>query len=426
MNGSVLVAGIGWTLVHFVWQGALIGCATAVALLAMRNARPEHRYTVACSALLLCLAWPALELYLRLAAPGATGANLDGADLSLAGTAAASVGALACLQDKLAWIVGFWAVCAVALGLRMALGLLWIARTARCSPGDAHWQARLAQLAAGFGVTREVRLRIVDNLASPVTAGWWRPVVLVPASLLSGMPPHLLEALLAHEMAHVKRFDYLVNLGQNVIEALLFYHPAVWWISRRIRVEREQIADDFAARQLGEPQRLALALSELERFQFSTHHLAQGANGGDLMARIKRLVRPDSQALNWKAAIPVLGLAAAFLAGCAHKPVAETYTPGTASTKPILQFANCARPVYPPDAIRHDHTGTVELAFLIGTEGKVLESKVVTSSGHATLDQEAHQAIAKCPFKPATEGGKPQQAWVTVKYVWSIENTVKQ
>lgn len=89
------------------------------------------------------------------------------------------------------------------------------------------------------------------------------------------MPPDLL-ALLAHELAHIRRHDYLVNLLQNVIEALLFFHPAVWWISR-VRLEREHIADDFAARQLGEPRRLALALSELERLQFST--LAQAANG---------------------------------------------------------------------------------------------------------------------------------------------------
>jgi bla regulator protein BlaR1 len=159
--------------------------------------------------------------------------------------------------------------------------------------------------------------------ASPVTAGWWRPVVLVPASLLTGMPPDLLEALLAHEMAHIKRHDYLINLLQNAIESLLFYHPAVWWISNRIRAERELIADDFAARQLGEPRRLALALSELERLQFSDHHLAQAANGGDLMNRIKHLLRPAPQALNWKAAIPMLGLALACMSIYAEATAAD-------------------------------------------------------------------------------------------------------
>ena len=420
MNASALVSSIGWTLIHFAWQGAVIGFATAVALIAMRNARPERRYMVACTALLLCLAWPALELYLRVAASSAGGASIASAGFALTGAALADEGALAYLQARLIWVVGFWALCAVALGVRMTLGLLWVGQTRRYSQGDAHWQARLSKLATEFGVTREVRLRIVDNLASPVTAGWWRPVVLVPASLLSGMPPHLLEALLAHEMAHIKRFDYLVNLAQNVIEALLFYHPAVWWISRRIRVEREQIADDFAARQLGEPRRLALALSELERFQFSTTHLAQAANGGDLMSRIKRLVRPETQALSWTAAIPVFGLVAALLAGWAHESVAAPSAQIAAVTAPIMEQASCAKPVYPPQAFRAGQTGTVELSFLISTGGKVIDSKLAKSSGHAALDQEVNRAISKCHFKPALAEGKPQQSWTNFKYVWVL------
>ena len=120
-----------------------------------------------------------------------------------------------------------WTACTAALALRMALGLWWIGRLANTQGGDAQRQARLPAMALQFGVTRAVRLRVVDNLASPITAGWWRPVVLVPASLMTGMPPDLLEALLAHEMGHVKRLDYLVNLGQNVVETLSFYHPAV-------------------------------------------------------------------------------------------------------------------------------------------------------------------------------------------------------
>jgi D-alanyl-D-alanine endopeptidase (penicillin-binding protein 7) len=314
-----------------------------------------------------------------------------------------------------------WAACSVALALRLALGLLWIGRVAKQHGSDPHWQARLSAMALAFGVTREVRLRIVDNLASPITAGWWRPVVLLPASLVSGMPPDLLEALLAHEMAHVKRFDYLVNLGQNVAEILLFYHPAVWWISGRIRAEREQIADDVAASHLGEPRRLALALSELEKLQFSHHHLAQGANGGDLMSRIKRLIRPDTQALNWKAAIPVLGLAAACIAGCAQAPV---NTPAIASAEPIVpavvEFGSCKKPNYPAAALKAGNTGTVTLGFLVDAQGRAVDSRVDGSSGYADLDTEARASIARCHFKPATQGGKPVQAWMKMKYVWTM------
>lgn len=419
IDPATLVSSIGWTLLHFVWQGALIGCAAAVALIAMRNARPEQRYAVACTALLLCLVWPALELAARLA-----GTNPGGASVSMAGQFAlpargADAGVLGWFQGQLSLLVICWAACAAALTLRMGLGLWWIGRVAQSRAGNPHWQARLSAMALQFGISREVRLRVVDNLASPITAGWWRPVVLVPASLISGMPPDLLEALLAHEMGHVKRFDYLVNLGQNVVETLLFYHPAVWWISRQVRAEREQIADDAAAMYLGEPRRLALALSELERFQFSPHHLAQAANGGDLMSRIKRLIRPDAQALNWKAALPVLGLAAACIAGCAQAPVSPK------APEPIIpavaNFASCVKPMYPEDAHRLGQTGKVTLAFKISAEGSVEDSKVSKSSGYVSLDEGARQAITLCKFKPATQGGTPVAAWMHMQYVWTLK-----
>jgi bla regulator protein BlaR1 len=422
MNAGLLVSSIGWTLIHFIWQGALIGCVASLALIAMRNARPEHRYSVACAALLLCVTWPALDLYLRVAGLEVTSTSVDVAGNALTGATGRGDGVLAYLQGQLDWVVAGWALCAGALGLRMALGLLWIDRAARSTGSDAHWQARLTRLAAGFGVTREVRLRVVEHLASPVTAGLWRPVVLVPASLLSGMPAHLLEALLAHEMAHVKRFDYLVNLGQNVVETLLFYHPAVWWISGRIRIEREHIADDFAARQLGAPRRLALALSELERIQFSAHHLAQGANGGDLMSRIKRLVRPDKQALSWKAAIPVLGMAAACMAIYAHAaPTQQSHAGKAAYTKAELDFRNCQKPAWPARALAAENAGTVTVRLGLNADGTVTSSKTVHSSGFADLDEASRAAFGKCRFKPATKAGKPVKGTLEVKYVWDLK-----
>jgi D-alanyl-D-alanine endopeptidase (penicillin-binding protein 7) len=423
MNGPALVAALGWSLVHFVWQGALIGCAVAVLLVALRNARPETRYAVACLGLLLCLAWPAIDLALLLNAGagtargglflGATGAVATGLDAN---------GLLPWLGQNLGWIVALWAGCAGALGLRMAVGLLWIGRAARVQACDPAWQARLSRLAERCGLGREVRLRVVDGLASPITAGWWRPVVLVPASLVAGMPPQLLEALLAHELGHVRRHDYLVNLAQNVIETLLFYHPAVWWLSRRIRAEREQIADDFAARHLGEPRRLALALSELEKLQFSSHHLAQAANGGDLMARIRRLLRPDVQALNWKAALPVLGLAA-VCAASAHAPAGQRgIGPAAGLTRTaIANFNSCRKPMYPQVDLAAGHTGTVTLGFLVGENGAVGGSAVTRSSGYASLDDAARTALEKCSFIPALKDGKAVAEWTQVMYVWTLE-----
>ncbi len=424
MSAAHLIDSLGWTLLHFTWQGALIGGVAAAVLGLMSTARAEHRYLVACSALLACLAWPLLELILRLSAPaGANGSvfvatsldalisiNRDGASIS------------ELLQQRLVIIVGIWALCAAGLTVRLGLGLLWIEQVGQRAgiAASPEWQAKLQRMAEQFSIGRTVQLRIVDQLASPITAGWWKPVILMPASLMSGMPHELLEALLAHEMGHIKRYDYVINLIQNAIEIVLFYHPAVWWISRQVRNEREAIADDLAARQLGEPRRLALALSELEKFQFSTHHLAQAANGGDLMSRIKRLVRPETQSSNWKAALPVLALAAMTLAACGSitpiamaKDIAES-----AQVPPVADFKTCSKPEWPVASLRKEEAGTVTLRFEIGENGQVLDSAVKKSSGHPDLDQAARFGIEKCHFTPGTIDGKPARMWMQMQYVW--------
>ncbi|RFP10601.1 MULTISPECIES: M56 family metallopeptidase [unclassified Duganella] len=421
---SAFIFALGLTLMHFLWQGLLLGCATAVALTLLRNSRAEYRYLVACSALLACLCWPALELYQRMTG----GADITGVIgtgmLRLAAQSIVGNGQPFDLRDSVRDIVALWALCAIVLSLRMVLGLLWIDRAAkhcdcRHRQDQLRWEASLARLAERFGIGRKVRLRIVDTVSSPITAGLWRPIVLLPAALVAGMPPDLLEALLAHEVAHIKRHDYLINLLQNVIETLLFYHPAVWWISRRIRIERELIADDFAARQLGEPRRLALALSELERLQFSTHHLAQAANGGNLMDRIQRLCRPAPQALNWKAALPMLGLALACMSIYAEAVAADKAA--VANVHAVADFSTCSKPKWPEGAIARKETGTVTLKFLVGTDGKFKESQVAKSSGHPDLDEAARTGIEKCSFKPATSAGKPVESWMQMQYVWVLK-----
>jgi D-alanyl-D-alanine endopeptidase (penicillin-binding protein 7) len=422
MTMHMLIGQLGWTLLHFVWQGALIAAVAGIGMVALRNARPQARYALACTALFACLLWPALDFALRLqsvvAAPVGAAAMFSGR--AAAAQAPAALGWLySHLQAQLHPLVFGWAACALALSLRMAVGLLWIGRVAGGARVSPDWQAKVGAMAVQFGITRTVRLRIVEGIASPLTAGWWRPVLLLPSSLLTGMPPELLEALIAHELGHVKRCDYLVNLVQNVIETLLFYHPAVWWISRCVRREREQIADDLAANHLGEPRRLALALSELEKIQFSNNKLALAANGGDLMTRIKRLLRPDAQALNWKAALPVLGLAAALFAASVQVPAVAK--PEPVKTRALANFKTCAKPLWPKQSLRDENQGAVNLAFLIGTDGKVLDSKVVKSSGFAPLDEAAREGIQKCTFIPATADGAPVQTWMQMQYVWTLK-----
>ncbi len=345
---SAFAPHLAWALLDFVWQGVLIGWFAALGFALLRKARPHTRYAFGCGAMLLCLALPLVGTVDRLREARSATTSL----MPLSGTAiprgldSASTAPLLpvaerlatveqSLQSRLPLVILFWSCGAGFLALRMVLGLAWVRR--RSQPGyarpDPVWQSRLDAIALRLGVRRKIVLGLVDDLSSPVTAGWWKPVVLLPASLASGMPLELLEALVAHEVAHIKRYDYLVNLIQSAIEIVLFYHPTVWWLSNRIRVEREQIADDLAASMLGEPRRLALALSELDQFQFSTPHLAHGAHGGNLMSRIKRLVRPETEPLNWKMALPILGLAAACAAFYANAQVAPAPASPSAAPK---------------------------------------------------------------------------------------------
>lgn len=412
---TAFVDALGWTLVHFLWQGTLIGLATAAVLALLRDAAPQQRYLVACTGLLLCAGWPAAQFVLRLQG----GMAVHEAEPAFA-PAGAAVHALV-LEPYMTIIVAAWSAGSVALALRTVLGLAWIGRAARTGGRDPAWQARLARLALAMGVRRIVRLRIVDGLAGPVTALWWRPVVLVPASLVSGLPPELLHALLAHEIAHVRRHDYLVNLAQNAIETVLFYHPAIWWLSHRIRRERELIADALASDYAGGPRRLALALSELEKHQFTHPEPALAANGGDTMDRITRLLRPtprrNGPAL--AAVLPALALAAACVAGLAQASAdAPVEKP---EKRALIDFNTCAKPVWPAEALAAKQTGTVTLRFLIERDGSVSDSQVHKSSGHPALDEAARTGIAKCSFKPASTGGKPVKAWNMLQYVWVLE-----
>ena len=339
-----LVRALGLTLLHALWQCAAIGGLAWLALHALRNATARARYAVACIALSACVLWPAAQLshalFAPLSKPSMATLSAVGRDIA---HAPVSNGLLPTgplhIDGALPWVVALWAVGAALMLLRLAAGLRWVARLRlnACEAVDPAWQARLDRLAQRFGLS-EIRLAVIDaphgsTIAGPLVAGIWRPMVLVPAALLAGMPVEMLEALLAHELAHIRRHDYLANMLQRIAEALLFYHPVVWWLSRRIRLEREFIADELAAAVTKEPRRLALALAELDRFSLPAPSLAQAAHGGHLMSRIQSLLRPQPRASAGIVLLPVAGLALACLGVVAYAQSAQTRAPAAVVPK---------------------------------------------------------------------------------------------
>ncbi|WP_219136247.1 M56 family metallopeptidase [Janthinobacterium sp. UMAB-60] len=301
------VPALGWVLLYFVWQGVIVGAVSAVLLWLLRHASARWRYAVCALALLLCLCIPTVHLLSLLSGTSLAQLPMD-----------APPAWRAALQAWMPALVLAWSAGVGLMSLRLCLGLAWVGRLRRQAvAAPALWQARLDALALRMGLhdSRQVPLKLHGGLSSPVTVGFWRPVILLPAALLSGMPVALLEALLAHELAHVRRWDYLVNLLQSVAEALLFFHPVVWWLSARMRVEREQVADALAAQALQDPQQLATALHALSLHTAVPQHsgLLMSARGGALLTRIERLMAPDRDTGGWKLAVPALLLACATL-----------------------------------------------------------------------------------------------------------------
>jgi HEAT repeat protein/beta-lactamase regulating signal transducer with metallopeptidase domain len=213
------------------------------------------------------------------------------------------------LQPALPWVVVLWLGGVLVLSLRLASGWVTARRLATVGtrPAPHARVAALARLAARLRVTRPVRVLESAVVQVPAVIGWLRPVILLPASALTGLTPLQLDALLAHELAHVRRHDYVVNLLQTAIETLLFYHPAVWWVSRRVREEREHCCDDLAVAACGDAHFYATALLGMERLRVAAPAFALAAGGGSLMGRIRRLVAPPEAEIfpRWLAGVVV-------------------------------------------------------------------------------------------------------------------------
>src|SRR5947207_5143030 len=306
---------LGWALVHSLWQDALAaaGLASLLTLVPARAARV--RYALA-----------ALTLAVMLTLPLATALRLDAAsDAAMPALAAAALTWLvdrirAGLEPTLPWIVALWLGGVLVMSARLASGWATTRRlaTAGTRPVSEAWRQALARLARQLRVSRPVRLLASALIEVPAVIGWWRPVVLIPVSVLAGcgLTPLQLDALLAHELAHVRRHDYLVNLLQTVVETLLFYHPAVWWVSTRVREAREHCCDDLAVVACGDARVYATALLGMEQLR-GAPTLAVAASGGSLVGRVRRLLLPAAGDAfpRWRAGVLGVGLALAVVIG---------------------------------------------------------------------------------------------------------------
>ncbi len=286
---------LGWALVHSLWQGTLLAVVVAVVFRQLRHRSAATRYAVALSALALQTAAFGLTLALCYAPAAPVGGLAFASSLTETTAISAPVSLRTFFENHLdglvlGWLAGVGLLAARLLG-GWALVQRWARRGAR--PVSPAWQASLDQMRQSLGLRRAVALLESARVSVPMTVGWLKPVVLLPIGLLSGLSPRQVEAILAHELAHVSRHDYLVNLIQSLADVLFFYHPAIWWLSARVRTEREHCCDDVAVRLTGNPVALAQALAALETFQTlptPALALAFGGRKTPLLDRVRRVL----------------------------------------------------------------------------------------------------------------------------------------
>ena len=321
-----LAEAVGWALLHSFWEGAILSATLAAVLFAIRS--PRARYAAACLAMLLTLAAFILTLT-RMMPAGVhglqnlrqpafsvwsveTGAERPrGWDLSLAAAAP--------------WLAPFWIVGVSLFYLRRVAGCISVRRLRHrgvCCASD-RWQKELVRLSAQLRLSRPALLLESCLADVPIVLGHFRPLILMPLGLLAGLPAAHIEAILLHELTHIRRSDYLVNVLQRLVESLLFYHPAVWWISRVMCAERENCCDDAAVAISGNAREYAVALAALEQNRWSGRQPAIAATGGSLVKRIRRLLYPKGPNGAWTlffAALIFIGTAAVALAAWQSEP----------------------------------------------------------------------------------------------------------
>jgi len=296
MNNALIDA-LGWALIHFLWQGALIAILAGLANAVLRRRSPNARYLVSCAALVFMLVVPLVTFMALYADADSNPPPLQPAAVA-ASTFHGPVQGASAQPDApvyMPWLVRIW-LCGVALLSVRSLGGWIVAQRLRrwkISTASEAIQRSVRRLSNRLAIQRTVRVFESAVTEIPGVIGWIRPVILLPASAITALSPEQIELLLAHELAHIRRYDYLVNLVQTAIETVLFYHPAVWWIGSQIRAEREHCCDDLAVQACGDRVAYARTLATLEGLRTRAPGLALAADGGSLLTRIQRLAKGD-------------------------------------------------------------------------------------------------------------------------------------
>ena len=402
------------SLLHFIWQGAVIAMITAAGLRMLRHRSAEARYAFAIGSLICMLAAPLFTVVFY-SQTGAVAQRLIFA-LNLASTEGRS--AATSLQTSL-WaqrILLTWCIGVLVFAARLVVG--WRLSWQLVKSADEILTPRVMEIFESvherLGLGRPIRLLAHIRLDSPVVVGWLRPVVLLPVSLISGFTTEQLRAIFAHELAHIRRHDFVVNILQRCIESILFYHPAVWWLSKRIRAEREHCCDDIAIRLCGSRRIYAEALIEMERARQPRPILAVAAADGAVLQRFRRVLGMSTSVVDWQSAVGTLLFLGVWIVVGMWQSAGTLQATPAAAAKPAIAPAAILPAVAAPAAV----AGSVNAIAAILTAQPIAEPApaaqatvptstakgsvqgVVTRAGTSEPIPGARVAIVNAPFDP--------------------------
>lgn len=307
---EALVRALGWTLLHSLWQAAFIALLLGLLLVLLHRHTARLRYAVAGGAMLAQLLLSVgtfAYCYARAVAPASPASGGNTSFLSIATNSLAATPVIlnfwqnpagvaqVYFEQHLPLLVTVWLLGLLLMALRFTGGVAYTQRLRhyKTTPLPQAWQSSLQALSQRIGLSGPVQLVESALVQVPIVIGFARPVILLPIGAVMGLSPKQIEAILAHELAHILRKDYLLNLLQSVMDLLFFYHPAMWWISGVVRAERENCCDDMAVAVCGDTLTYARALAELEAMRLPVAPamaMAFSGRRGSLMARIRRLV----------------------------------------------------------------------------------------------------------------------------------------
>ncbi len=304
-----LVELIGLTLLHFLWQGALIGALYAASLPLTQAAEARSRYAIAVVTLAVLALSPLLTLaFLSMTTTASVSAAAALEPLQPAMHITAVTDAQSGAGSLLFWVVTAWSIGVAVLSLRLVLGWHYLRRLRRQADYQmaAPLTENLARLCQSLGIRSRVAVAVSRGIRSPVVIGWLKPLVLLPPAIVTGLPARQIDMILAHELAHIRRFDHLINLLQTAVETVLFYHPVVRWVSGRIRIERENACDDLAVAVTSDRLAYVEMLATLENIRYRGPRLALSMHDGQVLSRIRRLVEQSRPGQQLGLTVPIL------------------------------------------------------------------------------------------------------------------------